>query len=510
VSAAGPALEAAGVSKSFPGVRALDRVDLRLGAGTIHALLGENGAGKSTLIKILTGVHEPDEGALSVAGRPVRLASPRDAIRAGIGAVHQERNLVQRFSVGENIMLERLPASRLGLVDYGRVHAEARRWLDQLGLDLDPRTPVAELSVARMQLVEIAKGLALEARVLLLDEPTASITPHEAEALFGLLRRLRDGGVAVVFVSHKLEEVLSLCDRVTVLRDGRNACSDEPLAGLGRGDLVRLMVGRDEAAAPAPRARDAAGEVALELEGVATAFGHRDVSLRLRRGEVLGLYGLVGAGRSELAKAVIGALPLTGGTIRVRGRNAGRIGSPGEALRRWRIGYVSEDRKGEGLILQHSLRRNVAITVWHRLAGALGLVTDRAERRVVAPLVERLAIRAASQRVPARTLSGGNQQKASVAKWLAAGVDVLIVDEPTVGVDVRTKAYLHELLRDLAAEGTAVLLISSDMPEMVALADRILVMRAGRIMGEVAGGAEYGEASHAIMDLIHGGAAGAA
>jgi ribose transport system ATP-binding protein len=280
VSAAGPALEAAGVSKSFPGVRALDRVDLRLGAGTIHALLGENGAGKSTLIKILTGVHEPDEGALSVAGRPVRLASPRDAIRAGIGAVHQERNLVQRFSVGENIMLERLPASRLGLVDYGRVHAEARRWLDQLGLDLDPRTPVAELSVARMQLVEIAKGLALEARVLLLDEPTASITPHEAEALFGLLRRLRDGGVAVVFVSHKLEEVLSLCDRVTVLRDGRNACSDEPLAGLGRGDLVRLMVGRDEAAAPARRARDAAGEVALELEGVATPFGHRDVSLR--------------------------------------------------------------------------------------------------------------------------------------------------------------------------------------------------------------------------------------
>jgi ribose transport system ATP-binding protein len=233
------------------------------------------------------------------------------------------------------------------------------------------------------------------------------------------------------------------------------------------------------------------------------------VGLALRRGEILGLYGLVGAGRSELAKAVIGALPVTAGTIRVRGREA-RIGSPREALRRWGIGYVSEDRKGEGLILAHSLRRNVAVTVWRRLAGALGLLTEGAERRVVAPLVERLGIRAASQRVAVGTLSGGNQQKASVAKWLAAGVDVLIVDEPTVGVDVRTKAYLHGLLRDLAEGGTAILLISSDMPEMVALADRILVMRQGRITGEVAGGREYAAASHAIMDLIHAEPAAAA
>jgi ribose transport system ATP-binding protein len=242
--------------------------------------------------------------------------------------------------------------------------------------------------------------------------------------------------------------------------------------------------------------------VALELEGVATAFGHRDVALSLRRGEILGLYGLVGAGRSELAKALLGLVPITAGTVRVRGREA-RIGSPGEALRRWRIGYVSEDRKGEGLILPHSLRRNVAITVWHRLGRLLGIVTDRAERRTVTPFVERLAIRTPSQLVPVRTLSGGNQQKVSVAKWLAARVETLIVDEPTVGVDVRTKAYLHDLLRELADAGTAVLLISSDMPEMVALADRILVMREGRIAGEVANSRDYGPVSHAIMDLIH-------
>ena len=497
----GPALEAAGVSKSFPGVKALDRVDFRLMPGEIHALLGENGAGKSTLIKILTGVHLPDEGSLSLFGQPVRLASPRDALKAGVGAVHQERNLVTRFSVGENIMLERLPA-RLGLVDYGRVHAEAGRWLKQLDLAVDPRTPVSRLSVAQMQLVEIAKGLALEARVLLLDEPTASITPHEALALFRLLRRLAGEGVAVVFVSHKLEEVFELCDRVTVLRDGGNACSGEDLGGLTQRDLVRLMVGRDEAARAAKPPAGPPGEVALELEGVATAFGHRDVSLSLRRGEILGLYGLVGAGRSELAKALLGLVPVTAGTVRVRGREA-RIGSPGEALRRWRIGYVSEDRKGEGLILPHTLRRNVAITVWHRLGRLLGIVTDCAERRTVAPFVERLAIRAPSQLVPVRTLSGGNQQKVSVAKWLAARVEVLIVDEPTVGVDVRTKAYLHELLRELADGGTAVLLISSDMPEMVALADRILVMRVGRLTGEVPNSRDYGPVSHAIMDLIH-------
>ncbi|MBX6321475.1 MAG: sugar ABC transporter ATP-binding protein [Rhodospirillaceae bacterium] len=496
-----PVLEGHGLSKSFPGVRALERVSFELAAGEIHALIGENGAGKSTLIKILTGVHQPDEGTLLLDGRPVVFASPREAIAAGISVVHQERNLIPRFSVGENIMLERLP-TRHGLVDYAAVHREARHWLSVLDLDLDPRTPVTRLSVAQMQLVEIAKALSLEARILLMDEPTASITPHEADTLFALLRRLRDEGVTIVFVSHKLEEVFALCERVTVLRDGRNACPSRPLAGLDRAGLVRLMIGRDEQVARLGARARGRGSVALSLRGVATALGHRGIELDLRRGEILGLYGLVGAGRSELARAIVGDVPVTAGTVSVNGRPC-VIRSVSDALHRHRIGYISEDRKQEGLILIHSIARNVAITVWRRLGGALGLLGEAAERRAVQPQTERLQVRAPSLGVPVGNLSGGNQQKVSVAKWLAAGVEILVVDEPTVGIDVQTKAYLHELVWRLAEEGTAILLISSDLPEMVALADRILVMKGFRIVGAVDNDRDYERVSHAVMDRIH-------
>jgi ribose transport system ATP-binding protein len=496
------ALEIDGAVKTFPGVRALDGVSLRVAPGSIHALLGENGAGKSTLIKIIAGVHAPDAGEVRLQGHPVRFASPRESIEAGISVVHQERNLIPRFSVAENILLERLPA-RGGVVDRTALVDEARPWLQALELDVDPETPVRELGVARMQLVEIAKALALEARILLLDEPTASLTPHETESLFRLLRRLRDEGAAIVFVSHKLEEVLGLCDRVTVLRDGRNACADEPMAGVTRAQLVRWMIGRDETA-PAPvGARTTSGTPALELRGLATALGHRAIDLKLYPGEILGLYGLVGAGRSELARAIVGAEPVTGGEVLVKGEPA-RIGSVAEALARFRIGYVSEDRKGEGLILEHSVARNVTVPIWRRLAGGLGLLTGSMERKAAGPFVERLQVRTPSLRQPVGLLSGGNQQKVSVAKWLAAGVDVLIVDEPTVGIDIRTKAELHDRLRELAASGTAILLISSDMPEMVALAHRILVMSHFHLVGEVGNDAgDYAQASEAIMSAIH-------
>ena len=317
---AGPVLEARGIGKSFPGVVALADVALELGAGSIHALLGENGAGKSTLIKILTGIHQADAGELLLDGRPIRFADPREAIAAGIGVVHQERNLIPRFSVAENIMLERLGPSAVSRVDYAKVRAEARRWLDLLDLDVDPSLPVSRLSSAKMQLVEIAKALALRSRVLLMDEPTASLTPHETGTLFALLRRLRDEGVTIVFVSHKLEEVLAICDHVTVLRDGRNACASRPLAGMGRQDLVRLMIGRSEQIPDwSQRDRDAA-EPVLELRGVATRLGHAGIDLTLRRGEIVGLYGLVGAGRSELAKAILGLFPITAGEIKVDGQ----------------------------------------------------------------------------------------------------------------------------------------------------------------------------------------------
>ncbi|MEM8552628.1 MAG: sugar ABC transporter ATP-binding protein, partial [Pseudomonadota bacterium] len=462
-----------GATKSFPGVKALSDVALTVGEGSIHALLGENGAGKSTLIKIITGVHRPDAGTVLLDGAPCTFGSPREAIHRGIAAVHQERNLIPRFSVAENIMLENLPAAG-GLVDYGKVRARALEVMAPLGLDIDPDTPVRRLSVAHMQLVEIAKALSLDARLLVLDEPTASITPHETDTLFALLRDLAARGVSILFVSHKLDEVFALCDAVTVLRDGRNACPSRPLEGLDRADVVRFMIGRDERAV-ARASGPALGDEALALDNVSTSYGHRGVSLSVRSGEILGLYGLVGAGRTELAKAIIGAARVTGGTVRVGGREV-TIASVAEALSKHRIGYVSEDRKQEGLILMHSVRRNVAVTVWRRIARALGLMNAGMERDAIIPFIERLRVKTPTLSQPVALLSGGNQQKVSVAKWLAANVAVLIIDEPTVGIDIDTKAYLHELIQELAAAGTAVVLISSDMPEMIALADRIVVM----------------------------------
>ncbi|MDA8252123.1 MAG: sugar ABC transporter ATP-binding protein [Rhodospirillales bacterium] len=500
---AGATLELDGIGKSFPGVRALQDVSVRFAPGSIHALLGENGAGKSTLIRIITGVHPPDAGSMAIDGHAVRFVHPTDAIAAGIGVVHQERNLIPHFSVGENLLLERVALGTVRPIRFAALHAEAARWLRMVGLEIDPRRPVAGLSVAAMQMIEIARALSLQSRVLLLDEPTASLTPHETDALLLILRRLRDQGVAIVFVSHKLEEVTALCDTVTVLRDGRNACAGLPLAGMTRGDLVRLMVGRDEQVMQ-DVAAGARGAAALELRGVATAAGHRGIDLALHDGEVLGVYGLVGAGRSELARAVIGLDRITAGELRVRGR-AVRIRSVGQALHRHGIGYVSEDRKQEGVILLHGVLANAGITLWRRLRQWRVWLRDGRIARAVLPVLRQLDVRMTSLDAPVATLSGGNQQKVSLAKWLAARTGILIIDEPTVGIDVRTKAYLHGLIRDLARGGTAVLVISSDMPELIALADRIVVMHAYRVAGELANSRDYAAMSRAIMGLIHAG-----
>jgi ribose transport system ATP-binding protein len=449
----------------------------------------------------VTGLYAPDSGRVLVDGRPVAFASPRDALAAGVSAVHQERNLIPRFTVGENILLERLPTRR-GFVDYGAVNREARRYLDLLDGGIDARAETRFLSVAQMQIVEIAKALSLEAKILLLDEPTASITEHETAALFKLLRRLRDDGVAIVFVSHKLEEVFAIADRITVLRDGRNVATGAPMAGMTRPKLVSLMIGRDERVAEIGARRLERSEVVLEARRLSTSLGHREVSFQLHRGEILGLYGLVGAGRSELAHAILGAGRIAEGQLLIRGAPAA-IADMHEALTKFRIGYVSEDRKQEGLILMHSIRDNVAITLWRRLAGFLGLINPRKERRAVQPYVERLEIRTPSLERPVGNLSGGNQQKVSIAKWLAANVEILIIDEPTVGIDIKTKTYLHELIGRIAREGVSILLISSDMAEMITLADRILAMHAFRIVGEVANDHVYETTSKAIMSRIH-------
>ncbi|MBV1851607.1 sugar ABC transporter ATP-binding protein [Catellatospora tritici] len=494
-------LLAEGLTKSFPGVRALSGATLSVRPGSVHALLGENGAGKSTLVKILTGVYRPDAGRVLLDGVPVRFGSPLEALRAGIGVVHQERNLVPEFSVAENIALQHLPR-RLGMVDRGRMRAEARRCLDLLDLDLDPDTRVGDLSVAQAQLVEIAKALSVDNRVLLLDEPTASLTGDEADRLYRIVARLTATGHAVVLVSHKLEEVFAVADTVTVLRDGHSVAEGQPLADYTRDQIVDLMVGRAHAAVElGGRSVDRDAVPALALTGVSTGHGHRDLDLTVAKGEIVGLYGLVGAGRTELARALLGLDTITSGEVAVHGVPA-RITNVGQALREHRIGYVPEDRKGEGLFLEQPITRNVGVTVWRRLSRA-GLLADRAERDLVARYTDLLGIRLASPRQLAGQLSGGNQQKVSLAKWLAADCDILIVDEPTVGIDVRTKAAFHELLAGLAAEGKAILLISSDLPEIVTLADRIAVMADRRIRGTLPNTRAYDEMSQRIIRLVH-------
>ncbi|CAB1057616.1 ABC transporter, ATP-binding protein (cluster 2, ribose/xylose/arabinose/galactose) / ABC transporter, ATP-binding protein (cluster 2, ribose/xylose/arabinose/galactose) [Olavius sp. associated proteobacterium Delta 1] len=495
------ALQVENATKNFPGVKALDSVSLDLQPGEIHALLGENGAGKSTLIKIITGVYRPDEGKIQIAGEPVNFTTPQQALNAGIGTVHQERNLIPHYSIAENIMLDRLP-TKFGLIDRTHMRQQAKHWLGVLDLYIDPDLPVRRLSVAQMQLVEIARALSMQSRILLLDEPTASITGNEIAILFNLLRRLKDEGVAILFVSHKLEEVFELCDKVTILRDGRNASESVLIKELDKQKIVAHMIGRDEDVGDIGQRKDKLGSTKLELKDVSTAQGHHRINLQVKEGEVLGLYGLVGAGRSELARAIMGAERITGGEIRIDGKPA-RIKSVQDALQNWRIGYVSENRKEEGLILPHSVAKNTGITIWHRLGKVLSLFTDAMERLEIKPFVEKLNVITPSLEQSVGNLSGGNQQKVSVAKWLAAKVEILIIDEPTVGIDIRTKGYLHRLIWNLAEQGVAVLLISSDMPEMVLLADRVVVMKDMQIVGNLPNSHQYEGMSSRIMNCIH-------
>ena len=496
-------LEISAANKSFPGVKALDKASFRLRKGSIHALLGENGAGKSTLIKIITGVHKQDSGTLFINGKEETLNNPNDASKFGISVVHQERNLIRRFSVGENLMLNNLPKTVLGLIDYDEIAIQSKKWLEIMDLDIDPNTVVSELTVAKMQLCEIAKALSLKAKILLLDEPTSSLSPKEAENLFSLLRKIvRDEGVSIVFVSHKLEEVFNICDDVTVLRDGQNACTSENIKNLDRKKLVRLMIGRDEQIVKSTRKTDKIKDTVLALNKVKTELGHENINLELARSEIMGLYGLVGAGRTELVKCLIGLEKIIEGDVIINGKKTA-IDSPKSALEKFKIGYISEDRKKEGLILIHNVLDNTSITIWSQIKKAAGLVTDGMIANKVDPYIRKLEVKTPSNYQIISNLSGGNQQKISVAKWLAAGTDILIIDEPTVGIDIKTKAYLHELILNLADNGTSIILISSDMPEMISLADRIVVMKDFKVNGIVENDRDYDVVSSKIMEFIH-------
>ena len=504
VIASANALEAASIRKAFGSTVALGGVDLGVECGSIHALIGENGAGKSTLIKILTGVHRADAGTVRTNGVERHFNSAEDAIEAGIGAVFQERNLLPHFSVAENLFLH-APPRRFGFLDRRRMNRDARDWLGRVGLDLSPDRAAGTLSPAQRQLVEIARALALHARVLLLDEPTASITEREASVLFERLRELRADGGALLFVSHKLEEVFALCDRITVIRDGRTVIQGAERTALTQGDVVTAMVGRtitvgerrtEHAAAPA-----VVGPARLALRDVDTAWGHCGIDLELHLGRIVGLYGLVGAGRTELARAILGLERVTAGDILADGRPI-RPREPRAALLAHRIGYDSEDRKGEGLILAHPIRHNAAIAIWRCIGGRLGFVTPERERRAVAPTIDTLAVRFASLDQNVGELSGGNQQKISLAKWIASDVDVLIIDEPSVGVDVRTKEEMYGVIEKLAARGKAILVISSDLAEIMRLADDIVVMAVKRLVLSLPNTGAYPVLSERIMHAI--------
>ncbi|GAA3525759.1 sugar ABC transporter ATP-binding protein [Nonomuraea rosea] len=483
-----PVLSLSQVSKSFGAVRAVREVSLDLFPGEAHALAGENGAGKSTLVKILSGVHRPDSGRILLDGEPVEFGGPADAQHAGVAVIYQEPTLFPDLSVMENIFMGRQPRSRLG-IDRRAMRASAAELFAGLGVRLDPDQPARGLSIADQQLVEIAKALSLRARVLVMDEPTAALSGKEVARLFGVARTLREQGCALLFISHRLEEMFELCQRVTTLRDGAFVASDL-IADISADDLVRRMVGRDLEAL-FPKQETDTGEVALQVRRLTREGVFTDVSFEVRRGEIVALAGLVGAGRSEVARAVFGIDRWDAGSVEVDGRRL-RPASPTAAMAAG-LALVPEDRRQQGLVMDLSIERNIG------LAGLASvrrgpLISRPAERERARDWAVRLRLKFGRLTDPVNVLSGGNQQKVVLAKWLARKPSVLIVDEPTRGIDVGTKAEVHRLLSELAAGGVAVLMISSELPEVLGMADRVLVMHEGRLVAEI-GRAEATEES---------------
>jgi rhamnose transport system ATP-binding protein len=473
-----PVIEARHLSKAFGGVHALRDVPLAVHSGEVLALLGENGAGKSTLIKILTGFYQPDAGSIRLDGHPVHFRSTRDALEQGVAAIYQEPSLFPDLDIAENIFVGRQPLHG-GRIAWRQMYADAEALLRRLGVTLNPRTRARALSVAQMQMVEIARAISVNARVLIMDEPTSSLTSREVEDLFTIVRQLRSQGTAIVFISHRLEELFALADRVTVLRDG-GYVDTRPMAGVQTEDLIRMMVGRNLTELFPKQAVDP-GEVLLELRQLSLTGRFAEISLQLRRGEILGMAGLVGAGRTEVAEAIFGVRPAASGQILLAGRPV-QIKRPEDALRLG-IGYVPEDRKLHGLLLPMSIAQNITLPTLAAFT-RMGWLNRRAERSHALTAAQRLEVKMTSVEQPVGQLSGGNQQKVVLAKWLGTHPRVLILDEPTRGIDVGTKAAVHRLMSRLAAEGMAILMISSELPEILGMSDRVLVMREGRITGQ--------------------------
>ena len=469
-----PVLQLTGISKTFAGVKALSEVSFEARPGEVHALLGENGAGKSTLIKIMAGVHRPDSGTIAIDGKPVSFASPREASHAGIATVYQEPLLFPDLNVAENIFIGH--QNRGVLANWRRMSREAERILATLGVALDVKSPARGLTLAAQQSVEIAKAISLNVRVLIMDEPTASLSAHEVAQLFKLVRDLRSRGVAIIFVSHRMEEVFEIADRITVFRDGR-LISTRPVSEMTPQRAIADMVGR-EVGLFEQRASVAEERTILSVEGLAREGVFQDVSFSVRKGEVLGMAGLIGARRTDVGLALFGIEPATAGTITLNGK-AIAVRTPREAMAHG-IAYVSEDRRQLGLSLPMSISANISLPVLRRYLSGLGLIRASEERATAEGFRKRLAIRAPSVDLAVGKLSGGNQQKVMLSKWLNTHPSVLILDEPTRGIDVGAKAEVHAMIGELAAEGIAIIMISSDLPEVLAMSDRVLVMREGR------------------------------
>jgi rhamnose transport system ATP-binding protein len=475
-----PIIQLLNIGKSFPGVQALSDVSFEVYPGEVHALVGENGAGKSTLIKIIAGVYQPNGGSIRFNGQPVQILNPRHAQEMGIAAIYQESSLYNELSVAENIFMGRHPISgRLGMVDWDTMFRESTEVLGRLGVQMDVHAKVGGLSTANRQRVEMAKALSQNAKVLIMDEPTASLARHDVEALFNTVRVLREHGVGIIYISHRLEEVFDLADRVTVLRDG-HLVETRPVSRVSQGQLVSMMVGRTldtlfpkkdaEIGTPVLRVRH------LNCKGLVN-----DASFEVRRGEVVGLAGLVGAGRSELAQVLFGIHPAESGTVEIDGKLS-TIRNPRQAISLG-LAYVPEDRQRQGLILPMTVRENITMAILETLTH-FGFVSGNAEGKIATEYVERLQIRTPGPNQLAMNLSGGNQQKIVVSKWLAAAPKVLILDEPTRGIDVGAKAEIHRLMSQLSQQGLGIVMISSELPEILGMSDRILVVRKNTIVGE--------------------------
>lgn len=494
-------LELINITKYFPGVKALDQVSVNLKKGEVLAICGENGAGKSTLINCISGVFIPEEGEIRVDGTAVKMKNPQFAFSKGISVVHQERNLIETFDIAENIFFNEICGNEFGLVDKKAMVQKAKELLERVKLNVDPTDSIESLSSGQKQLVEIARALGINSHILLLDEPTASISIKEADMLLDTIRELRSQGVAIIYISHKLEEIFAIADRVKVIRDGKSIGDAVGIRDLNRDSLIEMMVGSRELKQSFPSHDRSSSPVVLEAEDIVSKGCPHPFSFKLRKGEILGWYGLVGAGRTEIAREIIGIDPVKKGTLHINGKKA-VIGSYKEAMRRHGIYYLSENRKEEGLFCSHKITTNISIIALEKIKSRLHLNSNKKEAELAERYRHILNIKTSSIHNVVSSLSGGNQQKVCVAKCLNIDPDIIFIDEPTVGIDVKTKSEIHRLIYDLSQQGKSIVLISSDLPELIQMAERIQIFRDRKVVGETENVKDYDKMSAIVMDAI--------